>query len=67
MIFNARRQAPRRRVLLVDDNAVSRSRCAATLERGGFDVIEARDGDEGFAKAISEKPDLIVCNLPENR
>ena len=52
-----------KRVLLVDDDAPKRSRCAAALRRAGIEVIEARDAQEGYAKALLEQPDLIICGL----
>ena len=33
------------------------------LERAGYDVVTAKDGEEALEKAASEQPDLIVLDL----
>jgi CheY-like chemotaxis protein len=33
------------------------------LRLGGFQVIQAANGDEGLAKAFAERPDVIVMDL----
>ena len=49
-------------VLIVDDDEVIRLELARTLGDAGFKVVVAADGAEGFAKAESLKPDLIVLD-----
>ena len=49
-------------VLVVEDNPEMRRFIAETLS-SGYRVIEAADGIEGLAKAIAEKPDLVVTDL----
>ena len=51
------------RVLVVDDDAGIRELCGSALRSAGFEVIEARDGREGLARAASDDPDLVVCDL----
>lgn len=50
------------KVLLVDDNADMRLYLRECLA-GKYAIVEAADGDEGIALAISEVPDLIVTDV----
>ena len=58
-----RSAGPRPRVLVVDDDAGIRLLCAMHLEREGYDVIEARDGQEGLELAFAETPDLVLLDI----
>jgi CheY-like chemotaxis protein len=55
------------RVLLVEDNEMNRDMLARRLQKRGFDVLLATTGTEGVAKALSERPDLVLMDmsLPE--
>ncbi len=33
------------------------------LKKSGYEVIEARDGAEGIALAVQEKPDLVIMDI----
>ena len=54
-------------VLLVEDNEDNRIVYSTILKHFGYEVTEALNGEEGIAKARSEKPDLILMDiqLPE--
>jgi CheY-like chemotaxis protein len=52
-----------RQVLLVDDLAEQREIYRAVLERRGFGVIEAVDGEGALRLAETERPDLIVIDV----
>jgi DNA-binding response OmpR family regulator len=54
---------PRKKVLVVDDSGTARMLEQAALSRGPYDVITAKDGAEGVAKAAAEKPDLILMDV----
>ena len=54
---------PRRTVLLMDDNPQIRSFIRTALEDGGFNCIEAADGDEALYYAEASHPDLIVLDI----
>src|SRR5262245_56450921 len=58
-----RTTAPRRRVLIADDDALVRGSLAAVLEYEGFVVDEAADGADAVAHAIANAPDLILLDL----
>src|ERR687897_2878447 len=50
-------------VLIVEDEEAVRELEKFILEQQGYDVMEARDGLEGLAKAEFRKPDLILLDL----
>jgi phosphoserine phosphatase RsbU/P len=51
------------RVLLADDEEVSRQLLAAALRRMGFDVSTASQGDEALDMIAKTKPDLLVLDF----
>ena len=52
-----------KRILVVEDNETNRYLIGFMLEKSGYEVIEARDGAEGIALAVQEKPDLILMDI----
>ena len=56
-----------RKILIVEDNEVSRDMLSRRMERRDFRVISAPDGEQGYSLARSEMPDLILMDisLPE--
>ena len=55
--------APPRTILLVDDDADIVSAMRAVLERRGYRVLTAADGNAGLAAAEGEGPDLVVVDM----
>ncbi len=51
------------KVLLVEDNEMNRDMLSRRLQRKGFEVIVAGDGQQGVAKASAESPDLILLDM----
>lgn len=51
------------RVLVVDDDDDFRLVTRRHLERAGFQVDEARDGDQAIARARADRPDVITVDL----
>ena len=51
------------KILIVDDAVDFVQMMRARLRSSGYQVIAAYDGEEGFAKAGSERPDLILMDL----
>lgn len=51
------------RILLVDDDPeiIETLRCA--IEAKGFEVLVARDGNQGLAMAEREDPDLVILDM----
>jgi CheY-like chemotaxis protein len=50
-------------ILIVEDNEPSRDVLARRLERRGYGVVAAVDGQDALAKARSAQPDLILMDL----
>ena len=51
------------RILIVDDSATKRALYREMLEKEGYKIIEAGDGEEGLSKAKTESPDIIIADL----
>src|SRR5712691_1513489 len=51
------------RILVVDDYTDGREMVAAYLASDGFQVIEARDGQEAIELATSWRPSIILMDL----
>jgi DNA-binding response OmpR family regulator len=63
MIMSEETTTAKARVLIVDDDAFLAGIYATKLELEGFEVISARDGDEGLKAAAKEIPDLILLDV----
>ncbi|HLJ15814.1 MAG TPA: response regulator [Bryobacteraceae bacterium] len=50
-------------ILLVEDNEMNRDMLTRRLERKGYRVITAHDGQQGHDLAHSETPDLILMDI----
>jgi len=51
------------KILLVEDNEINRDMLSRRLERRGYQVVIAVDGEQGITKAQSEAPDLILMDM----
>ena len=51
------------RILVIEDNAANLELVRYLLSFSGYTVLEARDGAQGVAMALQERPDLVVCDL----
>jgi CheY-like chemotaxis protein len=51
------------KILLVEDNEMNRDMLSRRLQKQGFDVVIAIDGEEGVAKAKAEMPELILMDM----
>ncbi len=51
------------KVLVVEDNEMNRDMLSRRLERRGYEVITAVDGEDGVNKAQSESPDMILMDM----
>lgn len=50
-------------ILVVDDEASLRKALSDKLISEGFTVLEAKNGEEGLAVALSSHPDLILLDI----
>jgi len=51
------------RILLVEDNEMNRDMLSRRLQRRGYEVVLAVDGQEGVELAQSDQPDLILMDM----
>ena len=52
-----------KRILIVDDEPDVRELVVFRMRRSGYDVIEAKNGEEAFELAVAELPDLVVADV----
>ncbi|MCZ7638096.1 MAG: response regulator [Verrucomicrobia bacterium] len=51
------------KILLVEDNEMNRDMLSRRLERKGYTVVCALDGQQGLDQARAETPDLILMDM----
>jgi CheY-like chemotaxis protein len=51
------------RILLVEDNEMNRDMLSRRLQRKGYQVVMAVNGQQAIDFAASEKPDLILMDM----
>lgn len=56
-------RAVKRKVLVIEDNEKNRVLVRDVLKYYGYEVIEARDGEEGIRAARQQMPDLILMDI----
>ena len=52
-----------KKVLLIEDSDFVRATFLNVLTAGGFQVVVAKEGQEGIVAVTKEKPDLILLDL----
>jgi len=51
------------RILIIEDETPMRTALRDVLEAEGYRVLDAADGEGGLARALEEKPDLILLDI----
>jgi CheY-like chemotaxis protein len=51
------------KILVVEDNVFNRDLIQRFLEPEGFDVVVAHDGADGLARAVADRPDLVLMDM----
>lgn len=51
------------KILLIEDNEMNRDMLSRRLQRKGFDVAVAVDGQQGIDAANQDRPDLIIMDM----
>lgn len=51
------------KILIVEDNELNRDMLSRRLERRGFQIVMAVDGQQGVDMARSERPDLVLMDM----
>lgn len=52
-----------KKILIVEDNDIARELVRMTLEHGGYTVVVAENGVEGYDLAVGQQPDLIITDV----
>jgi two-component system, cell cycle response regulator DivK len=52
-----------KKILIIEDNEQNLYLTTFLLEKQGYDVIQARNGQQGLELAVSEIPDLILLDI----
>lgn len=52
-----------KKILFIEDNNDIRENTAEILQLAGYNVITAPNGKDGVALALSESPNLIICDI----
>jgi DNA-binding response OmpR family regulator len=58
-----KKEGTKAKILLVDDDYDFAEATKQILMANRYDVVVARDGEEGIAKALHERPDLIILDV----
>jgi len=53
----------KKKILIVEDNEQNLYLETFLLEKQGYDVVQARNGEEGVGLAAAERPDLILLDI----
>ena len=53
----------KKKILIVDDSAMSRRMMRRIVESAGFEVVEAEEGPEALEKYYLDKPDVVFLDL----
>ena len=51
------------KLLLIEDNEMNRDMLSRRLQKQGYEIVMAVDGEEGIAKALAEAPALILMDM----
>jgi two-component system, cell cycle response regulator DivK len=50
-------------ILIVEDNEMNRDMLSRRLQRRGYEVVIAMDGESGIAAAAEHRPDLVLMDM----
>lgn len=56
-------QTAARRILVVEDDAINRLYVSSLLSKHGFEVLQAKDGEEALERAAEDSPRLILMDV----
>ena len=51
------------RILLVEDNEMNQDMLMRRLSRRGYEMVLARDGEQGLEAAAAQPPDIILMDM----
>jgi len=50
-------------ILIVDDEAMTRNLLRLMLERDGFEIVEAEDGEQAIEMIQAQRPDVVIMDV----
>jgi len=53
----------KKKILIIEDDNILRKAIIFALEEENFNIVYAIDGEDGFEKVKTEKPDLVLLDL----
>lgn len=53
----------KKRVLVIDEDLNTLHLIDVKLKKAGFELLLARDGEEGLTQALAQKPDLVITDM----
>jgi two-component system, cell cycle response regulator DivK len=53
----------KKKILVIEDNEQNLYLLNFILEKNGFEVVQARNGEEGVTRAVQNEPDLILLDI----
>ncbi|MBN2538488.1 MAG: response regulator [Deltaproteobacteria bacterium] len=53
----------KKKILIIEDNEQNLYLTTFLLEKEDYEVVQARDGQQGLELAVSENPDLILLDI----
>ncbi len=51
------------KILVVEDDKFLREMISRKLDKEGYEVVQAIDGEKGVEKVVEEKPDIVLLDL----
>ena len=54
---------PLKKILIIDDDIDLVEALRITLEKTGYEVVDAQDGIKGFEKVKTDNPDLVILDV----
>jgi len=52
-----------RKIIVIDDDKITRTMLTEMLSRNGYETFPAHDGAEGLALVYQERPELVLTDL----
>jgi DNA-binding response OmpR family regulator len=53
----------RKKILCIEDDMETASLIAEEFEERGYEVMQAHDGQKGFAGVLKNQPDIVLCDV----
>ena len=53
----------KRKILIIEDDIDLVEALRIVLEKEGYEVIDAQEGEKGYELVVKEKPDLVILDV----